>query len=66
MPVTVASCALPSYVYRHSALSRASSRHSAARAVTGTDSDPGHGSADLFARRAVFRSPGFTAGRTGP
>ena len=41
----------------------------AARTVTGSDSDPGHGSADLLARRAVLRSPGFAAGllaREGP
>ena len=36
----------------------------ATRAVTGSDSNPGHGSADLLARRAVLREPGFTAGRT--
>ena len=57
---------LLSYVYRHSAFPARVLVIRAARAVTGSDSDPRHGSADLLARRAVLRPPGFVAGRTGP
>ena len=56
-----------SYLHGHSALSRASSRHSRGKGwLTGGDPDPGHGSAHLLVRRAVAGSPGVAARRTGP
>ena len=58
----------PSYLQGHSALSCASSRHSGGKGLlTGSDPDPGHGSAHLLlVRRAVPGSPGFASRRTGP
>jgi len=49
----------PSYLHEHSALSCASSRHSGGKELlTGSDSDPRHGSAHLFVRSAAHGSPG--------
>ena len=56
-----------SYLHGHSALSRASSRHSGGKGpLTGSDPDPGHGSAHLLVRRAVPGSPGLRLQTHGP
>ena len=60
----VSSWAPPSYLDGHSALSRASSRHSGGKGLltlTASDPDPGHGSVRLLARRAVPGSPDFAS-----
>jgi len=56
----------PSYLRRHSALSRASSSDGRQRVETRSDFVPEPGSADLLVPRAIPRSPGCAPGCTSP